>query len=172
MILIKNGGEYGIGSNPTHAKSVKGRAGHGTESCQARYFTATHFPGAPLVSSPTSPDHRMIACAASRKQDPGPNAIHPTRLTLGPSHTKLVVSEWYERVSLPIRSMECSRCLREVLYTYILGFLTNNGMPPTNIFDILVRSALTAHMHRGSDNAFSTRLSGKYCVEEHTFFQA
>ena len=25
----------------------------------------------------------------------------------------------------------------------MLGFLTNNGMPPANIFDILVRSALT-----------------------------
>ena len=60
--------------------------------------------------------------------------------------TKLVVSEWYARVSLPMRSIECSRCLREVLYTYILGFLTNNGMPSTNIFDILVRSALTAHV--------------------------
>jgi len=34
-----------------------------------------------------------------------------------------VVSEWYARVSLPMRSIECSRCLREVLYTYILGFL-------------------------------------------------
>ena len=82
------------------------------------------------------------------------------------SHTKLVVSEWYARVSLPMRSIECSRCLREVLYTYILGFLTNNGMPPANIFDILVRSALTAHVRRGSDNAFSTRLYGKYFAEE------
>ena len=60
--------------------------------------------------------------------------------------TKLVVIEWYARVSLPMRSIECSRCLSEVLYTYILGFLTNNGMPSTNIFDILVRSALTAHV--------------------------
>ena len=59
--------------------------------------------------------------------------------TLGTSHTKLMVSEWYARVSLPMRSIECSRCLREVLYTYILGFLTsNNGMPSANIFDILV----------------------------------
>ena len=58
-------------------------------------------------------------------------------------HTNLLASVWYARVSLPMRSIECSRCLREVLYTYILGFLTNNGMPPTNIFDILVRSVLT-----------------------------
>ena len=54
----------------------------------------------------------------------------------------------------------------------LLGFITNNGMPPANIFDILVRSALTAHVRRGSDNAFSTRLYGKYFAEEHTFFQA
>ena len=45
---------------------------------------------------------------------------------------------------MPMRSIECSRCLREVLYTCILEFLTNNGMPPANIFDILVRSVLTA----------------------------
>ena len=56
--------------------------------------------------------------------------------TLGTSHTKLVVSEWYARVSLPMRSMECSRCLREVLYTYILDFLPYNGMPPEPIFSI------------------------------------
>ena len=72
-----------------------------------------------------------------------------------------------------MRSIECSRCLSEVLYTYILGFLTNNGMPPANIFDILVRSALTAHVRRGSDNALSTRrLYGKYFAEKHNFFQA
>jgi hypothetical protein len=44
-------------------------------------------------------------------------------------------------------------------------------MPPANIFDILVSSALTAHVRRGSDNAFSTRLYGKYVAEEHTFFK-
>ena len=44
-------------------------------------------------------------------------------------------------------------------------------MPPANIFDILVRSALTAHVRPGSDNAFSTRLYGKYVAEEHTFLK-
>ena len=39
-----------------------------------------------------------------------------------------------------------------IIYIYSLGFLTNNGMPSANIFDILVRSALTAHVRRGSDN--------------------
>ena len=39
------------------------------------------------------------------------------------------------------------------------------------IFDILTRSALTAHARWGSDNAFSTRLYGKYFAEEHTFFK-
>ena len=53
-----------------------------------------------------------------------------------------MVSEWYARVSLPMRSIECSRCLREVLYTYILGVLTNNGMPSANIFDVLVRTCV------------------------------
>ena len=48
--------------------------------------------------------------------------------TLGTSDTKLVVSELYARVSLPMRSIECSKCLREVLYTYIVGSLTNTVM--------------------------------------------
>ena len=42
-------------------------------------------------------------------------------------------------------------------------------MPPANVVYILVCSALTAHVRRGSDNAFSTRLYGKYFAEEHTF---
>ena len=32
-------------------------------------------------------------------------------VTLGTSHTKLLASEWYARVSLPMRFIECSRCL-------------------------------------------------------------
>ena len=70
-----------------------------------------------------------------------------------------------------MRSIECSGCLREVSYTDILGFLTSNGMPPANIFDILVRSALTAHVRWGSYNVFSTRLYGKYFAEEHLIFK-
>ena len=98
----------------------------------------------------------------------------PPHCTLGTSHTKLLASAWYARVSLPMRSIECSRCLREVVYTYILGFRTNHGMPPDNIFDILVRSALSllTCARRGSDNAFLTRLYGKYFAVEHTSLQA
>ena len=46
-------------------------------------------------------------------------------------------------------------------------------MAPPSIFDILTRSALTAHSAppRGSDNAFSTRLYGILFAEEHTFFK-
>ena len=101
------------------------------------------------------------------------------RDTSGSSHIIQIcslVSVWYARVPLPMRSIVCSRCLREVLYTYVLGFLTNNGMPPANIFDVLVRWALTRLTCAGgaqiSDDAFSTRLYGKYFAEEHTFLQA
>ena len=55
------------------------------------------------------------------------------------------------------------------------GSLTNNGMVPASFFDILTRSALTCSQdtaRRGSDDAFSTRLYGKYFAEDHTFFQA
>ena len=46
-------------------------------------------------------------------------------------------------------------------------------MPPASIFDILTRSALTAHARRGSDrsNSFSTRLYGFLFAEEHSFFK-
>ena len=44
-------------------------------------------------------------------------------------------------------------------------------MPPANIFDILVRSALTAHVRRGSDNAFSTRLYGFFLRRSIPFFK-
>ena len=43
---------------------------------------------------------------------------------------------------------ECSRCLREVLNTHMLGFLINNGMPPANIFDNYI-GAFGPHCSRG-----------------------
>ena len=65
--------------------------------------------------------------------------------TSGWSHINLLASVWYAHVSLPMCSIECSRCLRGVLYTYTAGLPTNNGMLPASVFDILARSALAAH---------------------------
>ena len=67
-------------------------------------------------------------------------------------------------------SIECSRCLRgvPVLYTYHPGLPINNGILPASNFDILARSALAAHVRRGSDNPISTRLYRKYFAGDHT----
>ena len=117
----------------------------------------------------------LAIAALSGQLGRGPSSMidsyifHPTTSTRSCTLQDIIRAQ---QKSLPVRSIECSRCLREVdlLYTYILGVLTNNGMPPGNIFDILVRSVLTAHVRRGSDNAFLTRLYGKYFAEEHIFF--
>ena len=56
----------------------------------------------------------------------------------------------------------------------LAGSPTNNGMAPASVFDILTRSALTAHSAPGlryRDSPFSTRLYRTYFAEEHTFFQ-
>ena len=92
-----------------------------------------------------------------------------TRLHLilksGWSHTNLLWSERYAHLLRPIHSQICSGWLRGVLYTYIYWSDILTGMTRPRPF--------TAHARRGSDNnAFSTRLYGKYFAEEHTFFQA
>ena len=37
-----------------------------------------------------------------------------------------------------------------ITYTHMVGLLTNNGMLPASIFDILARSTLTAHVRPGA----------------------